>query len=196
MSCMVADPDDTSPKESVLVQCSGRLRHGVVAVGGETTGTTISVDRIVWEVQLNNDVEREFANEHNKESVVVTGRLRKKAGIETKVRWIINVTKLSKRDESTDRNGVRMSIQGTLRATNPRHGNAPELTIVSNGQVWPVDFSSDDRLKAMAESLVGKPVVLTGNLEQVIEDEPRTPPVIHVRTLKRSVVVPIQPPSR
>lgn len=183
--CMLAVADGTPPKdESVWVQCHGRLRHGVVAIGGETTGTTITFNRIVWELKLRDDAEREFADEHNKESVVVTGRLRKIAGVERKVRWIMDVSKLSERDATIDKEGTRMIIQGTLRTTIPSQGNTREMTIVSDGQVWPIQISADAALKATAESLIGQPVILAGSLEQAAE-ESDAHPVIQVKTLKR-----------
>ena len=59
--CLFAMADDTCPEPSVSVKCCGRLRHGVVAIGGETTGTTITFNRTVWELQLPDDAAREFA---------------------------------------------------------------------------------------------------------------------------------------
>ena len=184
--CMFAIADDTPPEASVSVECCGRLRHGVVAIGGETTGTTITFNRIVWELQLHDDAQREFAQEHHKEPVVVTGRLKRIAGIETKVRWVIDVKKLSEPDATTDTERARMTIQGTLRATDPRGGDASGMTIDSDGQVWPIDVSADSTLKAKAESLVGQPVLLDGSLEQATKEDSDAPGVIRVKTLKGS----------
>jgi hypothetical protein len=184
--CLFAMAEDTPPDASVSVQCSGRLRHGVVAIGGETTGTTITFDRIVWELQLHDDAQREFAQEHDKEPVVVTGGLRKVAGIEAKVRWIIDVRILSEPDATTDPERARMKIQGTLRATDPRGCDASEMTIEADGQVWTINLSSDSTLKAMAESLVGQPVLLEGSLEQADEKDSGVPGIIRVKTLKES----------
>jgi len=131
----IAMADDTPPEPSVLVECRGRLRDGVVAVGGETTGTTITFNRVVWELQLNDDIQRKFANEHSKEPVIVTGKLRKSAGTEVRVRWIVDVRTLSERDATKTKEGAQLTIQGTLRSTVLRPGDAPVLAIDANGHV-------------------------------------------------------------
>ena len=184
--CTFVMADDAPPKPSVLVECSGRLRHGIVAIGGETTGTTITFNRIVWELRLRDDAAREFAEEHNKEPVIVIGTLRKIAGIEVKDRWIIDVRTLKNRDATTDKEGTRMTIQGTLRTKELRQGNSPEMTIHADGQVWPIDVSTDAEVHVNVESLVDQPVLLTGSLERATEEESDAPLVIRVKTLKRS----------
>ncbi len=194
-SCMCAIADDTCTKPSVSVQCSGRLRDGVVAVGGETTGTTISFNHLTWELQFHDANARRFAQNHNKEVVNVTGTLRRIAGTEIKERWIVDVTTLSERDATTGKEGARLSVQGTIRATDPRTGGSPALRIDSDGQKWPIDCASDVRLQAEADSLVGQPVLLTGSLKQVTEEDSDKPVVILVRTLKRATNVPIHDPS-
>lgn len=195
---MFAITDEAPPAPTVSVECCGRLRDGVVAIGGETTGTTISFNRIVWELQLHDDVARKFARMHHKEPVVVTGTLRKIAGNEVKDRWIIDVKKLSERDATQDDEGTRLTIQGTLRVTDSRRDEAPRMTIDTDGEIWPIDVSSDARLQVKAKSLVGQPVLLTGSLEKVTEDlqvtekEASVPLIIRVATLKRSASVPVQ----
>lgn len=195
---MVATTDEIPPDPSVTVACYGRLRHGVVAIGGETTGTTITFNRIVWELQLHDEAAREFAKEHHKEPVVVTGTLRKIGGTEVKDRWIIDVKKLSERDATKDEEGTRLTMQGTLRAADPRRDDFPSMTIDTDGEIWPIDVSSNSRLQVKAESLVGHPVLLTGSLERVDEEEQVTekeasvPLFIRVATLKRSANVPVQ----
>lgn len=195
---MFAMTDETRPAPSVSVECCGRLRHGVVAIGGETTGTTITFNRMVWELQLHDDAARQFAKEHHKEPIVVTGTLRKIGGTEVKVRWIIDVKKLSERDATKDEEGARLTMQGTLRAADPRRDDSPWMTIDTDGEIWPIDVASDARLQVEAESLVGQPVLLSGNLERVTEEEEVTekeasvPLIIRVATLKRSANVPVQ----
>lgn len=195
---MFAMTDETRPAPSVSVECCGRLRHGVVAIGGETTGTTITFNRMVWELQLHDDAARQFAKEHHKEPIVVTGTLRKIGGTEVKVRWIIDVKKLSERDATKDEEGARLTMQGTLRAADPRRDDSPWMTIDTDGEIWPIDVASDAKLQVEAESLVGQPVLLSGNLERVTEEEEVTekeasvPLIIRVATLKRSANVPVQ----
>ncbi|MEJ7594766.1 MAG: hypothetical protein WKF77_24835 [Planctomycetaceae bacterium] len=184
--------DNTPPKPSVSVECCGRLRHGVVAIGGETTGTTITFNRTVWELQMHDEAAREFAQEHNQEPVIVTGTLRKTSGTEVKDRWIIDVWTLSERDATTDKEGTRLTIQGTLRATKPPTSDSREITIDADGEIWPIDVSSNPRLQVKAESLVDQPVLLTGSLERVMEVESGSPIIIRVKTVKRSADLPIQ----
>ena len=189
--CLFAMADDTCPEPSVSVKCCGRLRHGVVAIGGETTGTTITFNRIVWELQLRDDAAREFAEKHNKDSVVVTGTLRKISGTEVKTRWIIDVKTLSERDATTDKEGTRLTIHGTLHAADPRTGDSPEFTIDANGEVWPVDLTSDAMRQIKPESFVGKSVLITGSLEQVTDEDSGEPMIIRVKTLKLSAKAPV-----
>lgn len=194
----IAMADDAPRTPSVSVECCGRLRHGVVAIGGETTGTTITFNRLVWEVLLNDDTQRKFAEEHSRELVVATGTLRRIAGTEVKDRWIIDVRSLAERDAAKHSEGARMTVRGTLRATVARSGESPAMTIDANGQVWPIDLSTEARLYGQAASLVDQPVILTGSLEQVGEKEPGhdqelpRPVVIRVKTLKLSGNAPVE----
>ena len=190
--------EDTPPKPSISVECCGRLRHGVVASGGESTGTTSTFNSIVWELQLHDDAAREFARGHHKETVAVTGTLRKLESTEVRVRWIIDVKKLSERDATKDEEGTRLTMQGTLRATDPHTDDSSRMTIDTDDEIWPIDVSPDAKLQVKAESLVGQSVVLTGSLEQVDEEEQVTeketsvPFIIRVKTLKQSAKVPVQ----
>jgi hypothetical protein len=191
--CVTTMADDTPPKSTVSVHSCGRLRHGVVAIGGETTGTTITFNRIIWELQLNDADAREFAKRHHKKTVMVTGSLRKISGIEAKDRWIIDVKMLSEHDATKDKEGAQLSIQGTLQAEDPRHGDSSSMTVVVGDHVWPIDLTSDSKLQFQADSLVGQPVLLTGSLEQVTKTESAAGPVIvRAKTLKRIAIAPVQ----
>jgi hypothetical protein len=195
MLCTFTTFDSAFKKPSVSVRCCGRLRDGIVAIGGETTGTTITFNRMVWELQLPDAAARRFAQTHNKEFVNVTGTLRRIAGTEVKERWIIDVKTLSEHDSKRDKVGIQLTIQGTLRATDSRTGDSPILRIEADGQIWPVDVTLDARLKNDAESLIDQPVLLAGTLEQVAEEDSDAPRVIRVKTLKRSSGVPIHDQS-
>ena len=187
MCVMANDPHPSKPpKPSVSVKCHGRLRHGVVAIGGETTGTTITFNREVYEIALKGDAQRDFAKEHHQGTVTATGTLRKIAGTESGVRWIIDVDQLLERDATKDKEELRLTIQGTLRATAPDAGDSPRLTIEADNQVWPIDFSSDAKLQVKAELLIGQPVLLTGSLEQASEEDSSEPANIRVKTLEQS----------
>lgn len=177
------------PQTSVTVECRGRLRHGVVAIGGETTGTTITFNRIVYELELKNDADQKFAKEHHKEPVVTTGTLRKVPATESKVRWIIYVKALSERDATKVKEGALLTIQGILRSPTSPQGESPKFTIEAGGHVWPIDLSTDAKLPAQAKLLLGQPVLLTGSLELETEEESPSPAVIRVKTLEQPAAV-------
>lgn len=203
---------DAPQSPSVSVECCGRIRHGVMAIGGETTGTTITFNRMTWELQLNNDSARKFVTNHHKKHVTVTGSLRKVAGIEGKERWIVDVAKASELDATNpdpnsttsktntknskptnprDREHAQLTIRGTLQAKDPRAGQSSGMTIHANGLTWPIAITKESKLQEKATSLVGQTVVLTGMLEPVGKKNSSKPsvsqsPVILVKTLKHS----------
>lgn len=184
-------PAKPKPKPQMSVEFCGRLRHGVMAIGGESTGTNISFDRIIWELQLLNDADRKFAQQHHKKKVVVTGRLRKVKGIETKDRWIIDVTKLSEQNVAKDKEGVRVNILGTLQTSDSRNGKPTSMAINSAGIVWPVDVASDRKLKIAAETMIGQRILLSGSLKPETRQSSETVPTIQVTNLK----LPPEPPA-
>jgi len=189
--CLSAMAEGTAPKSFVSVECCGRLRHGVVAIGGESTGTTITFNRIIWELQLPDHAARKFAKEHHKKSVVVTGALRKVAGVERKVRWIINVKTIAECDVTKDKEGTRFSIQGTLRSPNPQQGGSPRMTVVAGGHAWPLDLTSNAILQSSADALVDESVLLTGRLEQDSKKESAAASIfVRVKNLKQPECTP------
>lgn len=196
--CLSASADEHSPKQSVSVKCSGRLRDGIIAVGGETTGTTISFRRITWELALRDDAQQEFAREHHGEPVLVTGTLTRKPGIEVRERWIVHVRTLAECKAAAEKSGAQLTIRGILRATDLRSSDSRSTTIVADGQIWPIDVTADATLQAKAESLAGQLVHLTGNLdrstenEQVTDEDSDEPLIIRVKTLQRSADVPVE----
>jgi hypothetical protein len=82
-------------EESIQVTVIGKLQTGVVAIGGETTGTTITARDITWELEFGkNDELRKAADKWNGQQVTVTGSLERRAGVEVKQRWIVTVSSL------------------------------------------------------------------------------------------------------
>lgn len=153
---------DEAKKPAVSVQCQGQLRHGIVSIGGETTGTTISFHRITWELQFAEDKGREFAAQHHKKPVLVAGTLRKVAGTEKTARWIIDVEKISavnSRDAEQER--ALITVRGTLRAALST-GDVPDLSVRTKDQIWRLDCSASPEIQAAAESLITQPVLITG----------------------------------
>ncbi len=180
------------PLQSVSVECHGRLRQGVVAIGGETTGTTITFNGMMWELDLKDDAQQEFGKKHHKGTVTATGTLRKIAGTESKVRLIVDVKTLSERDAKAVKEGTVLTVLGTLRETTPRPVGAPEMTIEAAGQVWPLDLSAEAKLPALAKSLVGQTVLLAGSVEQDNDDEPSAAAFIRVKTLELPTKAPVK----
>ena len=87
--------DVSSPQESITVTFVGTIRTGIVAIGGETTGTTITAKGITWELDLGTNAElRAAAEKLNGKQATVTGTLERRAGVERKERWIITVSSL------------------------------------------------------------------------------------------------------
>ena len=100
-----ADDKPAKPAEGdgKAVEFKGVLRTGVVAIGGETTGTTISASGKTYELDFRKNPKlRALANTLNKKVVVVQGTLRRRRGIEIRERWIITVTDLRPAEAQKD----------------------------------------------------------------------------------------------
>ena len=81
--------------EYARVEIRGTLRHGVFAIGGETTGTEVSSSGVMWELHLGDDDDlKAQAEECDGKAVVVSGRLEVRKGVERKLRLIVHVDKL------------------------------------------------------------------------------------------------------
>ena len=68
----------------------GTLKTGVMAIGAETTGATITSGVVTWELDLQ-DNQREVAGKLNGRKAIVSGRLRNEGGVEVKNRFIVKV---------------------------------------------------------------------------------------------------------
>jgi hypothetical protein len=165
---------------SIQVECCGRLRHGVVAIGGETTGTTITFDRVTWELKLPDEASRKFAADHHKEPIVVTGSLRQVTGTEIPTRWIVDVERIATQDANSQKEGV--TVTGTLKILDATTGEPGEMAVESNGTRLLVDLSEDANVASRAKSLVGKIVKLNGRIERA--PGPKAPLRMMIRVLK------------
>jgi hypothetical protein len=76
--------------ESIDVTVRGRLKSGVVAIGAETTGVTITASGVVWDLELNAR-QLETAGNLDGRRVVVTGRLVRRDGVELRDRFVVKV---------------------------------------------------------------------------------------------------------
>lgn len=150
---------------SVTVRCRGRLRHGIVAIGGETTGTTITFHRTIWELNLPDEDTRQLADRMNKEDVVITGSLRRVIATEDVVRWIVDVEKLSPPGpEDAEEDGAEITVKGTLRAALAMKGKVPDMSVRTENQIWHLDFGTERRMMTSAEPLIGEHVLLSGKV--------------------------------
>jgi hypothetical protein len=76
--------------EYIDVTVHGTLKSGVIAIGAETTGVTITASAVTWEVELKGN-QHQVADKLNGSKAIVSGRLRREAGVEVKNRFIVNV---------------------------------------------------------------------------------------------------------
>ena len=76
--------------EYIDVTVHGTLKSGVIAIGAETTGVTITASAVTWELELKGN-QRDVADKLNGSKAIVSGRLRREAGVEVKNRFIVNV---------------------------------------------------------------------------------------------------------
>ncbi len=85
--------------ESITVSVVGTLKTGIVAIGGETTGSTITANKVTWELDFGKNADlRALAEKLNGKQVAVTGSLEVRAGVEVKQRWIVTVSSLKAAD--------------------------------------------------------------------------------------------------
>ncbi|MFT4549061.1 MAG: hypothetical protein ACI9UA_001498 [Pseudoalteromonas tetraodonis] len=89
-------PDSrAADQESIHVTVTGRLQTGIVAIGGETTGTTITAKGVTWELHFGQELMlSERVSKLGGKLVTVSGSLARRKGVETGERWIVSVTKL------------------------------------------------------------------------------------------------------
>jgi hypothetical protein len=93
---LAADP--ATSEDSITVTVVGTLRTSVAAIGGETTGTTVTANGITWELDFGKNASlRAAVEKFDGKLVTVTGALERRAGVEIKERWIVVVTSLKGR---------------------------------------------------------------------------------------------------
>lgn len=131
--------------EYIKVEVQGKLRSQVFAIGGETTGVTISASGVTWELDLGRNADvRKSATELNGKTVVVTGRLSVKRGVEIRQRWIVTVDALRAAGGAKVDDGAFLTPEGTLKHSlvlrDAQSGFAGE-----SGQIWTI--SSDGSWK-------------------------------------------------
>ncbi len=81
----------------VKVEVKGTLQTGIMAIGGETTGTVIKTKSGTFELELSKELQAQ-ADKLNGKTVVVTGNLTVRPGVEVRQRSIITVATLKAAD--------------------------------------------------------------------------------------------------
>ena len=89
----LASGEQAERDEYVDVTVAGTLRAGIMAIGAETTGVTITANGVTWELELERK-HNELASDLNGSKAVVLGRLRHAGGVEIKSRFIVKVRSL------------------------------------------------------------------------------------------------------
>jgi hypothetical protein len=86
---------DNDSSDYVKVEIRGTLKTGMMAIGGETTGTVIRMNNLTWELDFGKDKElQELSNKLNNKTVLVTGTYEKRKGVEVRERHIVKVSTL------------------------------------------------------------------------------------------------------
>ncbi len=170
VAVLTGEPKAASPKMvGARVECHGKLHRRQMSMGGETTGTIVGFNGIIWELKLPDDDARKFADQHDKKPVTVVGTLRCIAGTERKTRWIVDVTHLTDRNPKAVQEGATMTVEGILQKGSAAEGKAPLLSIVADGVTWPLDTSENKELRLKAESLTAKTVLVSGKVDHLAE---------------------------
>ena len=95
LALLASCPLSGTADEAIEVDVTGVLRTGLVAIGGETTGTTITAKGIRWELEFPKESPlRATAEKFHGKRVRVRGSLERRAGVEIKERWIVTVRAL------------------------------------------------------------------------------------------------------
>jgi hypothetical protein len=94
--------------EYIEVTVLGTLKSGVIAIGAETTGVTITANAVTWELELNGN-QHQVASKLSGSKAIVSGRLRREAGVEVKNRFIVKVRNIQVGDAVDRKLGVGKS---------------------------------------------------------------------------------------
>lgn len=155
------------PKEpDIKVQVEGTLRHGVVAIGGETTGTEITAGGTTWELDLGSEQRlQRLAARLDGKSAVAVGAFELRRGVEVPVRRIVKVVSLKEGKAKPKASKVSVRFRGTV-----EHGvmaigcETTGTTITAKKITWELELKGRKELIRAAEELDGKTAVATGTL--------------------------------
>jgi hypothetical protein len=136
-STVLAADKKPAPKDSITVTVVGTLRTGIAAIGGETTGTTITAKRVTWELDFGkNAAFRKTAEKFNGKKVIVQGSLERRRGVEIRERWIVTVTGLQAAGDAGVGGNRKLGFHATVGRTDTR------IRFVSEGGKTIIDITS------------------------------------------------------
>lgn len=171
------------PAEPIRVECHGKMRTGVVAIGGETTGMTITFSGMTWELNCRDEAGRTAAKQHHKQPMTVIGSLRQVRGKAIPIRWIVDVERMDPRDADKCAEGANLTVQGMLQAAEGTAHGVQEMMIHAAGVTWPLDLSAEVPLRDKVAAMKGKIVLLKGRLEQEAKSSPPRP-ILRVKVIE------------
>ena len=100
--------------------------------------------------------------------MVATGTLRRVVGTERKVRWIVDVTRLTEPDSrQAPRDIAKMTIRGTLRAALSQTGNTPDVSIATDRPCWIADSFEQALERAEELAAANELLLVTGSFYTV-----------------------------
>jgi hypothetical protein len=137
--------------DSVSVIVVGTLRTGIVAIGGETTGTTITANNIIWELDFgDNAALRATAQALSGKKAAIRGRLERRDGVEVQTRWIVSVSDIDSAGDLGS-NEVRTPILHVAcqrTDTNLQIAHAQDATIIDIRCPFGIDTATINRASA------------------------------------------------
>ncbi|VAX40407.1 hypothetical protein MNBD_PLANCTO02-365 [hydrothermal vent metagenome] len=175
-------------KDYVKVEVHGKLQTGIMAIGGETTGTRISANGITWEVDLGKNPKlRKKGEGLGGKKVVLTGLLTRRKGVEIRERWIVVIESIKAAGNQKEKKDyVKVEVHGKLQTGIMAIGGETTGTRISaNGITWEVDLGKNPKLRKKGEGLGGKKVVLTGLLTRRKGVEIRERWIVVIESIKK-----------
>ena len=99
--CAAEDPIE----DVIKVEVTGTLRTGLMAIGGETTGTGITSNGVTWELDFSKSPKlKAIAWKLDGKKVTVAGLFQRRRGVEISLREIVIVTALTPAKAKQERN--------------------------------------------------------------------------------------------
>lgn len=136
-TAMLAAKSPIASEDSIQVTVVGTLRSGIVAIGGESTGTTITSQGITWELEFGkNAALRSAAAKLDGKKVTVQGSLERRRGVEIRERWIVTVTGLRAAGGANAGDSGEPTLQATVGRPDTR------VRFVSENNKTVIDISS------------------------------------------------------